>query len=181
MNEKKSPFGILCRTHRARLSLNETDMGVKIEELHYPLGKKSGSSRQSPVNMFEHSKDPPDTSRKQHRDPPLEYVEVCSVLFDLSPPEKYELFRTALDSSEKIFVDPDVFDPSMRGLLIDAITCLYLGREKIPEMEEECGSSPYNLRDEDRDLSKKWGGFKKALIELAEVLKNHKLELHKVA
>jgi hypothetical protein len=100
-------------------------MGIEIEKLGYKLGKKSDSSRQSPINMLEHSIDPPDAPRKQHRDPPLEYVEVCSQLFKLSPSEKYGLFTAALNSSEKIVIDPDLFASTIKELLTDVIVSFY--------------------------------------------------------
>jgi hypothetical protein len=153
-------------------------MGVEIEKLGYKLGKKSDSSRQSPINMLEHSIDPPDAPRKQHRDPPLEYAKVCSQLFKLFPPEKYELFTAALNSSEKIVIDPDLFDSAIKKLLIDVIVSLYLGREKLPEMEKECDSLKYSLKDEDKDLSKKWDTFKEAVNEMVNIIKNYALELH---
>jgi hypothetical protein len=153
-------------------------MGVEIEKLGYKLGKKSESSKQSPINMLEHSIDPPNTSRKQHRDPPLEYVEACSQLFELSPPEKYELLTAALNSSEKIVIDLDLFDSTIKELLIDVIVSLYLGCEKLPEIEIECDSLKYSLKDEDKDLSKKWDAFKKAVNEIANIMKNRALELH---
>jgi hypothetical protein len=194
MNEKKSPFGMLCKSYRARLSFNETDMGEKIEELGYSLGKKSGSSRQAAINMFEHSIDPPDASRKQHRDPPLDYVEACAELFKFSTPEKYELFCAALNSSEKIIIDPALFDSlektiadppisdsknesnaklTIKDILVAVIVSLYLGREKIPEIEKKFLKNPYSK--ENKKSYESWSTLQCAVDGFVDLVKRDAL------
>jgi hypothetical protein len=124
MNEKKSPFGDLCHQYRGNLHLSEQAMGQKIEELGYKLGAKPGSNKQPVISQFERVIDPEGAIRKQHRDPPLEYVEACAKLFELSSEQKYSLFVAALQSSEKIVFDGKAIEGSIKDSMIKIIASL---------------------------------------------------------
>lgn len=129
MNDKKSPFGDLCHMHRVSLHLSEAEMGQKIEELGCKLGSKQGSNRQPVISQFERAIDPPGVPRKQHRDPPLNYVETCARLFELNPVQRYELFVAALDSSEKIVIDKAAIDEEKNTILC-FLAALFIASKK---------------------------------------------------
>jgi len=130
MNEKKSLFGDLCYRYRGKLHITEQEMGEKIEKLGYKLGKEKGKNKQPLISQFERKMEK-GTGWKQHRDPPLEYVEVCAKLFELAPSEKYDLFIAALQSSEKLIFDRNTIDGEIEKESISIILSLILSGKKL--------------------------------------------------
>jgi hypothetical protein len=155
MNDKKSPFGDLCHMHRVSLHLSEAEMGQKIEELGCKLGSKQGSNRQPVISQFERAIDPPGVPRKQHRDPPLNYVETCARLFELNLVQRYELFVAALDSSEKIVIDKAAIDEEMKKIMSCLLAALFVSSKKDVKtlIDDDNNNSLYN---------KAWIGLKNA-------------------
>ncbi|MDR2010725.1 MAG: hypothetical protein LBQ22_09615 [Bacteroidales bacterium] len=183
MNEKKSPFGDLCHQHRGKFHLSEQAMGQKIEELGYKLGNKPDSNKQPVVSQFEREIDPVNVDRKQHRDPPLEYVETCAELFKLSSPEKYSLFVAALDSSEKIVIDKDAIEGGIKTEIIKIVTSLLLACTELDKIiakdEDNKKKNTHYIYSDDkreRELLEKWKHFINAFQSLIEEIEQHPLE-----
>jgi hypothetical protein len=126
MNDKKSPFGDLCHQYRVRDHLTQQEMGVKIEELEHRLWANQGGNKQPLISQFEREIDPEGAEHKQHRDPPLDYVEACAKLFNLSSEQKYALFEAALQSSEKIVISTKSIEGNLKDNIIQIITSLML-------------------------------------------------------
>ena len=147
------------------------------------MGNKPDSNKQPVVSQFEREIDPVNVDRKQHRDPPLEYVETCAELFKLSSPEKYSLFVAALDSSKKIVIDKDAIEGGIKTEIIKIVTSLLLScteLDKIIAKDEDSKKKnthytyPYDERE--RELLEKWKCFIDAFQCLIEELKQHPLE-----
>jgi hypothetical protein len=112
-------------------------MGRRIEELGYKLGARPGSNKQPVVSQFEREPDPADSDRKQHRDPPLGYIEACAKLFDLSSGQKYTLFVAALQSSEKIVIDKKAIEGELQDSIINILAALILSCTEVSKVKEE--------------------------------------------
>jgi len=131
MNDTKSPFGDLCYQYRGKLHIKEHEMGIKIVELGYELGKKKGSDKQPLISQFERKQEPDGPGSKQHRDPPLDYVEVCARVFELAPPEKFDFFIAALQSSEKLIFDRNAINGEVEKEIISIILSLILSGKEL--------------------------------------------------
>jgi len=146
MKKTKSRFGITCASKRGRLS--EQDMGREIENLGYKLGKDLNSNKQPVISQFEHELDGDEAKRKQHRDPPLDYVETCATLFKLSKVEEYGLFIDALMSSETIAIDAEVLDGVLKEDIIKVIAALVLSNSEL----KYCVEKEKSLRESDKAM-----------------------------
>jgi hypothetical protein len=175
MNEKKSPFGDLCHQYRGSNHLSEQTMGQKIEELGYRLGAKPGGNKQPVVSQFEREIDPEDAKRRQHRDPPLEYVETCAKLFMLSSEQKYALFEAALQSSEKIVINKKAIEGGIKDDIIQLITSLILSFTEMDKIIEKDKKRGY-LDGSQLKLKHYWEALNKASQGFIEEIKKHALE-----
>jgi hypothetical protein len=180
MDEKKSLFGVLCVINRAKHHIKEKEMGQKIEDLGYKLGREKGSNKQPLISQFERKLEPDGPGRTQHRDPPLDYVEVCAKLFELSPPEKYDLFIAALQSSEKLIFDRNAIDGEIEEEIISIILSLILSGKKLgnivkkhQENKQKSLLYVYPENTNDREYYFAWDNLSKASQRLIEVVRKN--------
>jgi len=181
MNDKKSPFGDLCHQYRGKIHLSEQEMGKKIEELGYKLGKDKGKNKQPLISQFERKLEPEGPSRTQHRDPPLDYVEVCARVFKLAPPEKYDLFIAALQSSEKLVFDRNAIDDGeIEKEIISIVLSLILSGKKLgnivknhKENKQKSLSYTYPENDDDRKYYLAWEKLLNTSQEMIEIVRNN--------
>jgi hypothetical protein len=178
MNEKKSPFGDLCYKYRGRDHLTQQAMGQKIEELGYSLGNLSGGNRQPVISQFEREIDPEGAEHKQHRDPPLDYVEACAKLFNLSSEQKHTLFEAALHSSEYITINTKAIEGEIKNDIIRIIISIILSCAEIDKLKKEDKGRKIEtpLHPDQRYLLTIWDLLIKASKEYFDVIKQHALE-----
>jgi hypothetical protein len=162
MNNKKSPFGDLCHMYRVRQYPSEAEMGQKIEELGCKLGSKPGSNRQPVISQFERAISSQEAPNKQHRDPPLDYVEACAQLFKLNPAQKYDLFVAALYSSEKIVIDTAAIDEEKNTILC-FLAALFIASKK--------GFKTLIYDEDSNGLYNAWQGLKNASDRFVDEIK----------
>ena len=183
MNQKKSIFGDLCHQYRGRLHISEREMGKKIGESEYKIGKNPRNNKQPVISQFERILDHGNTKRKQHRDPPLEYVEACSKVFGLPASEKFGLFASAFLSSEEIVFKKKAIEGFLEPEIIDIFISLILSGSKIGQImkthEENKKKSlnyvsPNNI-DEMKLLSV-WDRFSESAKYFVESIKNSHFE-----
>jgi FtsZ-binding cell division protein ZapB len=164
--------------------MTEQDMGEKIEEMGYKLGITSGNNKQPLISQYERIIGPDSVSQKQHRDPPLDYVETCAKLFKLPPLEKYGLFVAALQSSENIVISKKSIEGFIENDIIKIIASIILSsneiakiNEKEAELLEELGgderySAHNKLRSENEKLFDAWKAWNE-IIKLSEIIINN--------
>ena len=136
MDKSKSAFGVLCEMYRVRFRLSMEEMAKEIEKLSYKLGRKRESKKQPLISQFERRAGDDTISQNQHRDPPLEYVEVCSRLFELSSTDKFDFFVSALQSSEKIDFKKQAIEGYIEKEILDIIVALILSGSKLGPIVE---------------------------------------------
>lgn len=181
MSLKKSLFGELCRRHRRNMT--EQEMAKKILEMEnsYKLGKKPAKSKQPLVSQFEREFDLKGIQRKQHRDPPLDYVETCANLFELSPPDKYDLFVAAMQSSKKIIFDKKNIEGHIEIEIINIFLSLIFSGKELgnivkTHLEKKAKTLTYVYPDNDKDkqLLLAWEELSKAAQQMINAVRqNH--------
>jgi hypothetical protein len=180
MSLKKSAFGELCHKHRGKMTEQEMSKTFIEDDIGYKLGKKPAKSKQSLISQFEREFDPEGAIRKQHRDPPLEYVEACAKLFELPLSEKYDLFVSALQSSENIVFDKNNIEGHIKREIIEIILSLILSGRKLGNIikkhqENKRKSLSYTSPNNDTDMQFifAWEQLLKASQDMINVVKRN--------
>jgi hypothetical protein len=176
MKGKKSSFGELCHRYRGT-KMTEQDMGEKIEEMGYKLGINPGKNKQPLISQYERIIGPDSVSQKQHRDPPLDYVETCAKLFELPPLEKYGLFVAALQSSENIVISKKSIEGYIENEIIKVIVSIILSSNEIAKnnakvdklIETEGPSAQVKLENKETELFDAWNN----MIKSSEIIINN--------